>query len=116
MEWSFSEHESGSRIVVRMAGDCDLYNAPRFKAAVLGKMESGVRRLVFEMSELRYLDSTGVGAIIGILQAAKRLGGELSFVGLGGGPRRVLAMTSILPLMRMGAPGPGEAVTARGTR
>lgn len=47
-----------------------------------------------------YLDSTGVGAIIRILQEAKKRGCELRFVGVEGSPRKVLRMSNILLLMR----------------
>jgi len=86
--------------VVRLQGDCDLYSAPKFKASMLKRIDEGVRRILIDMSEIRYLDSTGVGAIISILQAVKRVGGEIRFQGLNGAPRRLLERTSILPIMK----------------
>ena len=85
---------------VFLKGDCDLYNAPRFKTAMLEWIGDGDRRILIDMSGLRYIDSSGVGAIICILQAVKRVGGEVRFRGLGGSPRRVLERTNILPLMK----------------
>ncbi len=101
MEWSFEEGGSSGRVNVKLRGDCDLYDAPRFKAEMLKKIESGEDGLLFDMSGIAYLDSTGVGAIIAILQAAKRRGLDLRFAGISGSPRRVLEMSSILPLLRM---------------
>jgi anti-sigma B factor antagonist len=95
----------------RMKGDCDLYSAPRFKADVLKRIDDGVRRIQIDMSEVDYLDSSGVGAIICILKAAKRSGGEVRFRGLAGNPRQVLARTNILGMMDEGA-GPIEAAAA----
>jgi anti-anti-sigma factor len=85
--------------VVSLRGDCDLYSAPGFKAAMLEKIKLGARYILIDMTELSYLDSSGVGAIISILQSAKRAGGEVKFQGLKGGPRRVLERTSLLPIM-----------------
>ncbi len=87
-------------VVVRLAGDCDLYSAPGLKASLLKRLEEGCRRILIEMSELRYLDSSGVGVVISVLQTAKRLGADIRFRGLQGGPRRVLERTNMLPLMR----------------
>jgi anti-sigma B factor antagonist len=89
-------------------GDCDLYSAPDFKAAVLGRIESGARCIHIDMTEVNYLDSSGVGAIICILQEAKRRGGEVRFRGLQGSPRKVLERTCILGLMNERT-GPIEA-------
>jgi len=114
MEWTLDDCEG--RTTVRMVGDCDLYSAPRFKTAMLRKIEDGVRRLLLDMSGVRYLDSTGVGAIICILQAARKSGGELRFSGVSGSPRRVLEMSSILPLMKLEGSMAREARPAGGYR
>ncbi len=86
--------------LVHLRGNCDLYSAPKFKASILERIEAGASRILIDMSEIDYLDSTGVGAIISILQAARRAGGEVRFQGLRGSPRRLLERTSILPLMK----------------
>jgi anti-sigma B factor antagonist len=86
--------------LVYFRGNCDLYSAPKFKASILKRIESGVGRILIDMSGIDYLDSTGVGAIISVLQAARRTGGEVRFQGLKGSPRRLLERTSILPLMK----------------
>ncbi|HTX73186.1 MAG TPA: STAS domain-containing protein [Rectinemataceae bacterium] len=111
MEWSYEEHEG--RTVVRMTGDCDLYSAPRFKAAVIDKVESGTGRLLIDLSAVRYLDSTGVGALISILQLMKQRGGELRFRGVTGSPKRVLEMSGIISLMKMEVPA-GREISATG--
>ena len=89
-----------TRAVVYLEGDCDLYSAPKLKTSLLKKLDDGVRHILIDMSGLSYLDSSGVGVIISILQAVKRKGGEIRFQGLSGSPRRLLERTSILPLMR----------------
>jgi anti-sigma B factor antagonist len=89
--------------LVGLSGDCDLYSAPAFKTEVLSRLKAGERMIIIDMRELIYLDSSGVGAVICILQEAKRIGAELRFLGLRGTPRQVLARTNILPLMNESA-------------
>jgi anti-sigma B factor antagonist len=96
--------------VVRFRGDCDLYSAPRLKAEVLDKVAQGVERVIVDASMIDYLDSSGVGAIISILQAAKRSASDIRFLGLRTGPRRVLERTGILALMKEYPPFHGEPV------
>lgn len=116
MEWTFQETDPLGRTLVRMIGDCDLYNAPRFKTAILERLEAGDRRMLFDMSGLRYLDSTGVGAIIAILQTSKKCGGEIVFRGVSGSPRRVLEISSILPLMKLENPSLAETLCSEKRR
>jgi anti-anti-sigma factor len=100
MEVLIRNPEAGSFAEVHLRGDCDLYSAPGFKASILKRMDEGLRRILIDMSLIDYLDSSGVGAIVCILQAAKRVGGDIRFRGLVGSPRRVLERTNILPIMK----------------
>ncbi len=100
MEMIVREPVEKDGVVVHLRGDCDLYSAPRLKVVLLKRIEEGIRRILIDMADLRYLDSSGVGAIICLLQAAKKSGSEIRFSGLAGGPRRVLERTNMLPLIR----------------
>ncbi len=99
MEWSFGGKDPAGRELVRLDGDFDLYSAPKFAASIFERMELGERRLKLDLSKVAYMDSTGVGALIRILQAMKRLGGEIRFSGITGSPRRVLQMSNVISLM-----------------
>jgi anti-sigma B factor antagonist len=85
---------------VTVEGECDLYAAPAFAKAVLDGISDGWRAICLECTGLTYLDSTGVGALIRILQALARAGGTMTCTGLHGAPRKVLEMSNILPLLR----------------
>jgi anti-anti-sigma factor len=66
---------------------------------MLARIEAGAGRLHFDLSGVAYLDSSGVGAIVKIVQAARRIGSKLRFSGISGTPRRVLDLANILPLL-----------------
>jgi anti-sigma B factor antagonist len=104
MEWTVSGGGTGLYLEYRLEGDCDLYDAPRFATAALASVAGGATRLRLDFSGVRYLDSTGVGAIIRILQAARKSGCEVRFRGIAGSPRRVLEMSSVISLMKEDAP------------
>jgi anti-sigma B factor antagonist len=65
------------------AGDMRLTaaTAPRFKEEILGIVEGGSHRLILDLKGVNFIDSTGLGALVGIL---KRLGprGDLALCGL----------------------------------
>jgi anti-sigma B factor antagonist len=104
MEWKICPRGQDGFEVVALEGDCDLYSAPAFAKAMLSRIAEAPRRIRFDLSLVEYLDSTGVGAIIRILQEARRRGCELRFAGLGGSPRKVLKMSNILALMQEEGP------------
>jgi len=99
MEWKRAGRLEDGYEVVAMAGECDLYSAPLFAASVISMIHKGERSLEIDMSGLRYLDSTGVGSIVRILQAMRERQGKLRFSGIGGMPRRVLRMSNVISIM-----------------
>jgi anti-sigma B factor antagonist len=50
--------------VVTPVGEIDLATAPLLKSRLVGHMANGFSRFVVDLSEVRYLDSTGLGVLI----------------------------------------------------
>jgi anti-sigma B factor antagonist len=100
MEWKLSPPDGSGFETISLRGDCDLYATPALEMALRARLTAGVKRLRIDLEEVEYLDSSGVGALIRTLQAAKAAGCELRFRGIGGSPRQVLKMTNVLALMK----------------
>jgi anti-sigma B factor antagonist len=60
-----SHRDGGDGVcVVTPAGEIDLASAPRLKSSLVGFLDEGYARFVLDLSEVRYLDSTGLGVLI----------------------------------------------------
>ena len=104
MEMRLRENGPDGFETIFLKGDCDLYSAPSLRKAILHRIGRGVRKLRLDFSAVGYLDSSGVGSIIQIMQAMKTARGELTFRGVQGAPKRVLEMSNIISLMRIESP------------
>ena len=58
-------------IVVQLAGELDLYNAEEIRVALAEAIAAGPRRVVIDMTEVEFVDSTALGVLI---EARSRLG------------------------------------------
>ena len=53
---------------IALEGDLDIISASEMKTKVLDAYEEQPSDLIFDLSALNYLDSTGLGALISILK------------------------------------------------
>ena len=68
---------NGSALVVRLAGELDLYNADDVRRALFEAAQRAPERLVVDLEEVRFIDSTALGVLI---EARSKLGDRRSFV------------------------------------
>jgi anti-sigma B factor antagonist len=68
---------SGGATIVRLAGELDLYNAHLVRDALLEATEEKPERLVVDLGEVAFLDSTALGVLI---EARKALDNRRAFL------------------------------------
>jgi len=84
--------------LVEVSGEVDLYTAPRFKEDLVALIETGVQRVVVDLSQVTFIDSTALGVIIsGVKRLAER-DGRLALVA---GSRPVVRILSVTGLDRV---------------
>ncbi len=57
-----------------------MVGAPDVRGAVVSAVADGCRLLILDISELDFVDSFGLGAVIGALKRLRQRGGELALV------------------------------------
>jgi anti-sigma B factor antagonist len=63
--------EIGAALVVRLSGELDLYNAPALRDALLECLARSPSRLVLDLGEVSFVDSTVLGTLV---EVRSRLG------------------------------------------
>ncbi|MBI4260659.1 MAG: STAS domain-containing protein [Actinobacteria bacterium] len=66
--------------VVSLRGEIDVYTAPRLRQALIDLIGEGATDIVVDMAEVDFLDSTGLGVLVGGLKRVKAKEGSLSLV------------------------------------
>jgi anti-sigma B factor antagonist len=66
--------------VVSVAGEIDLFTAPEFKQRMSAPIDAGRSRLVVDLSETSFIDSSSLGVLIGAHRRLKLRGGTLLVV------------------------------------
>ena len=79
MSLTISTDAQDGAAVVKAEGDLDVYTAPRLKEALEEHVVSG-GRLVLDLSQVHFIDSTALGVLVGVLQQSQSDGGEFRLV------------------------------------
>jgi anti-anti-sigma factor len=80
---------------VRVQGELDLSTSPEFGEALRREIAAG-RKVVVDLSEIAFIDSTGLNTLIAALRASKTNGGSLAVSpSLPTQVRRVLEITGV---------------------
>ncbi len=66
--------------VLRVAGEVDVYTAPQLRERVIRLLADGVRHVIVDLREVAFLDSTGLGALVGSLKRLREQDGSLKLV------------------------------------
>src|SRR2546421_4408183 len=66
--------------VIALNGEVDVYTSPRLKQEMVDLLNRGTVRLVVDLSAVQYLDSTGLGVLIGGLKRAREREGDLRLI------------------------------------
>jgi anti-sigma B factor antagonist len=85
----------GDVAIVSVAGDLDVHSAPVLQAEVapLSRREGG--RLVVDLSGVEFIDSTGLGVLVGTLKHVREAAGSLDVVVSAPRVRKVFTLTGL---------------------
>lgn len=92
---SFGEVDYGTHTVLAPEGKFNLVAAPPLKARIDDLVAAGKARVVVDLHAVDFIDSSGLGALIGGLKSARKQGGDLRIAAAGDQVRAVLKLTNL---------------------
>ncbi|MPW26198.1 anti-sigma factor antagonist [Alkalibaculum sp. M08DMB] len=78
---------------VKLIGEVDIYTVDNLKKSVNELMDKEIKNILFDFIELEYIDSTGLGALIGIRGKYKDI--EIEIVNLKSNVKRLFDITGL---------------------
>ena len=71
---------AGDCAVLQVTGEVDVYTAPMLREQIRELSANGAVHLIVDLGQVDFLDSTGLGALVGGLRRLREAGGSLALV------------------------------------
>lgn len=81
--------------ILALGGDIDVATAVTVRDALDRVIAAGHHNVVMDLNDVRFLDSTGLGVMVGRLKAVRDLGGDMHLVCTSPRIARVMSITGL---------------------
>ena len=98
MDLGLDVSEHGTWTVLSVRGEVDVYTAPRLREKLVELVAQGTYRIVVDLEGVDFLDSTGLGVLVGGLKRVRTHEGDMTLVCT---QQRILKVFEITGLTRV---------------
>ncbi|MGV8145717.1 MAG: anti-sigma F factor antagonist [Alkaliphilus sp.] len=90
-------HEvKGNKLIVTLSGELDHHVAKSIRAELDELiLRKSTKNLIFDMSQLQFMDSSGIGVILGRYKNIMRKGGKVAVVNVSDRIERIFSMSGL---------------------
>jgi anti-sigma B factor antagonist len=80
VELTLNHRREGDKTVLEVGGEVDVYTAPKLREKLVELVGEGLYDVVVDMTKVEFLDSTGLGVLVGGLKRVRSHDGSLALV------------------------------------
>jgi len=99
--------------IIDVLGEMDLYNSYKLKELLMKMIEKKIEKYIINMDEVKYIDSSGIGALIYITSTIKKMNLHLSITNIHGSVKKVIELTKLANFFPI-LPSLEEAISSMG--
>jgi anti-sigma B factor antagonist len=95
MELEIKVTKSGESCVVALEGEIDVYTAPRLRDTLVEAITGQCAHVVVDLEQVAFIDSSGLGVLVGALRRAKEREGTVRLVCTREGILKIFRITGL---------------------
>jgi anti-sigma B factor antagonist len=101
LDFAVSVRDAEDATVVEVRGDLDCYTAPKLRAVLL-QLADGPRKVILDVGSSNFIDSTGLGVLVGGLKRFREQGGDMVVRSPSAMTARLFEVTGVIKLFDIG--------------
>lgn len=80
MELSLATRVVSAHTVLEVGGEVDVYTAPKLRDRITELLDGGIKALIVDLGKVEFMDSTGLGVLVGSYRRSSALGTSFAVV------------------------------------
>lgn len=80
MDLEITPRMAGNILILHLEGELDTYNCGQLRSVVVEQVEQGHNQIIVDMTAVEYIDSTGLGSLVGGLKRVSERGGSMRII------------------------------------
>lgn len=80
MELDIKSERDGGVCMLKLSGEVDVYTAPTLKERIVSAVDDGCKEIVVDLDGVGFIDSSGLGVLVGGLRRVKERSGSIRLV------------------------------------
>ncbi len=101
MELTIETRQVGEVIVLDLKGELDTYSCPAVRELVVRLVDEGAKHILLNVQGVQYIDSAGLGTLVGGLKRATEHDGQLKIVHANEQLRKVFSITGLVRVFEL---------------
>ncbi|WP_078553160.1 anti-sigma F factor antagonist [Bacillus alkalicellulosilyticus] len=94
--------QKGTVLLVRLEGELDHHTAEQLRQQVEERFEQfELKHIVLNLENLSFMDSSGLGVILGRYKQVKNIGGEMVVCAISPAVKRLFEMSGLFKIIRL---------------
>ncbi|MCS6972698.1 MAG: STAS domain-containing protein [Leptospiraceae bacterium] len=99
---SYTIQDAEGYSILLVSGDLNMFTAPELRNALVKKFEGGIRRFIIDLTNLSYIDSSGIGILVSFVSMARRQeNSRVILCGLNKQIRSIFEVTRLLSIFEV---------------
>ncbi len=99
--FQYSSSKHGNVTLIRVGGSLDAETAPKFNKKLQGEITKGALKIVWNMENLDYIASAGLGVLISANEALLKKGGEIRLSSMNDKTKKVFKLLGFINLFKL---------------
>lgn len=91
----------GNISIIQASGDLDTFTCAKLREAICDLIENGCSRIVINIADVNYIDSSGLGTLVGGLRRVAEKNGGLAIAGANPQVQKVFTITGLCKVFKL---------------